>query len=609
MCGECNAAENVEPSEDLNMVNIHDGTWRRVERGDTIQAGDHWEEAGGRVIETTIPGHRYTINSPLWRRIPEHERTTLQQRSEPIPPEGYRWGVIGERIVLGSQYCGPNGSILWACNSSVDDTINDANMCGGYYAIPVGAPRPAEPAPVIVFEGEDNRTDEQRTLDTMLEGLRPYGMTADGSRYETPHETLKRIFEHGYGIGEHGELFALGFTGKRKPVTYAQLRDCLNLSSNDQNWILFLERVAKRFPPKLKTAFGEGIHDVFEKYRPGSCMAGSCCRDMREIYAVNPDSIGIIYSVRSNDNPLIESTFSALFWIGKKRVYLDRMYSSGSYSHTVQYDWLCNHLETIHGKPCVPIYNRSQKRPQWEKTVTFRLKDSGNPLPYIDSLYVVKKYDGTHVWLTTEEDASEIHCRDTSGTYPDGRDRCQCCECGCRMDDDDSRSDENGNTYCESCWNDNFAYCNWNEQDYPVDEVSEQEVYSYGSRYRQRYHSGRDYNLTWSTITISDTALSDCFTELHDGRYAANGFTVEDNRGRVFATDPDSWDDATLTEDGELYHTDDVVTLSDGRVYPVDECTEVDGEWYLSGEEPEQEDDSTENSENEQPAQKEMVTE
>jgi hypothetical protein len=31
--------------------------------------------------------------------------------------------------------------------------------------------------------------------------------------------------------------------------------------------------------------------------------------------------------------------------------------------------------------------------------------------------------------------------------------------------------------------------------------------------------------------------------------------------------------------------------LSDGRTYPQDECVEVDGEWYLSGEEPEQEDD------------------
>jgi hypothetical protein len=44
-----------------------------------------------------------------------------------------------------------------------------------------------------------------------------------------------------------------------------------------------------------------------------------------------------------------------------------------------------------------------------------------------------------------------------------------------------------------------------------------------------------------------------------------------------------------------------VVQLQDGRTYPQDECVEVDGEWYISGEEPEPEnDESGENvSENE----------
>jgi hypothetical protein len=95
---------------------------------------------------------------------------------------------------------------------------------------------------------------------------------------------------------------------------------------------------------------------------------------------------------------------------------------------------------------------------------------------------------------------------------------------------------------------------------------------------------------------------------LHDGRYAENSLTIEDNRGRTFASDPDSWDDAALTEDGELYHVNDVVQLSDGRTYPYGECVNVDDEWYLSGEEPEAEADDT--SENEETTeQKEQVTE
>jgi hypothetical protein len=112
-------------------------------------------------------------------------------------------------------------------------------------------------------------------------------------------------------------------------------------------------------------------------------------------------------------------------------------------------------------------------------------------------------------------------------------------------------------------------------------------------------------------MSVSSDTISSYFTELHDGTYAENELTIEDNRGRTFASDPDSWDDATLTEDGELYHTDDVVQLSDGRTYPQDECVEVDGEWYLSGEEPETEtDDADDISENEDTTeQKDMVTE
>jgi hypothetical protein len=67
-----------------------------------------------------------------------------------------------------------------------------------------------------------------------------------------------------------------------------------------------------------------------------------------------------------------------------------------------------------------------------------------------------------------------------------------------------------------------------------------------------------------------------------------------------------------LTEDGELYHTDDVVQLQDGRTFPMDECVNVDSEWYLSGEEPEPDDDNAGDdvSENEgNTTEKEQVTE
>lgn len=474
-------------------------------------------------------------------------------------------------------------------------------------------PNSIEPAvvPSIVSDDEDTRPDEQRTLDTILDGLRSARYSDDMVRYETTIETMQHQFEHGYGIDEHGGLFSVGFTGKRKPLTIAQFRDWMNWSYSDNSFCVFLQRIGKAYPPKIKTAFGDDIHAVFEKYRPGSCMSGCGCREMRTIYACNPDSVGTVYSVRdTTNNPLIESSCSALFWVGNKRIYLDRMYSSGVQNIYCQYDWFADYLETVYGKPVVPLYASSKQRRQWDKTVTFRLTDSGEPLPYIDNLYTVKKYDGKHVWLTTDEHAGSVYCRDTSGTYPDGREGCKCAECGCNVDENDA-SPYGDNSYCSDCYSDQFTCCEWSEDTYPVDEVQSVECWCYGSRYRERRGGTQNaygYALSWHTLSISDDALSNYFTELLDGRYASNGNSIDDNRGNTHATDPDSWDKVTLTEDGDLYHIEDVVQLSDGRTYPQDECVEIDGEWYISGEEPEQEDDEDTNKDTTE-LQKEMVTE
>jgi hypothetical protein len=126
-------------------------------------------------------------------------------------------------------------------------------------------------------------------------------------------------------------------------------------------------------------------------------------------------------------------------------------------------------------------------------------------------------------------------------------------------------------------------------------------LYGHQSRYHSRQIGVYATSPAWHTLTVSSDTIDSYFTELHDGSYAESSLTIEDNRGRTFASDPDSWDDAVLTEDGELYHTDDVVQLHDGRTFPADECVEVGNEWYLSGEEPEPEndDDADDTSENE----------
>lgn len=45
-----------------------------------------------------------------------------------------------------------------------------------------------------------------------------------------------------------------------------------------------------------------------------------------------------------------------------------------------------------------------------------------------------------------------------------------CCDCGGRVDEDNSRTSDNGDTYCEDCYFNNFAYCEHCGNDVPNDD-------------------------------------------------------------------------------------------------------------------------------------------
>jgi hypothetical protein len=366
----------------------------------------------------------------------------------------------------------------------------------------------------------------------------------------------------------------------------------------------FCERMFSGSVGKIHTTSGDDIHEIFQTYRPGSCMGGDGAdvQSFREVYAVNDDCVGIIYS-GPKSNPLIESACSCLYWIGSKRIYLDRLYSSGTYHARLHYDLFADHLEKQYGKPCVPIYCGSHKRNEWSKDITFKLVNHGNPLPYMDTIQNVKNCNSRHIWMTTK--TTGLRCTDTSGTWPDGRGRCKCSSCGCAIDEDDAYN-WNDATYCSECYSDTVGHCEYTESDCDADDIGSIELYGHNSRWHARSRGPAPIPPGWHTLNVSSDTIDSYFTELHDGRYAENSLTIEDNRGRTFASDPDSWEDAVLTEDGELYHIDDIVQLSDGRYYPQDECVEVDGEWYISGEEPEPEnEDTSENEETTEP--KELV--
>ena len=536
----------------------------------------------------------------------ESEQAEPSEDLTPQPPEGFRWGRVGENIPSGSRwYIAYTGSPIGDDGSAESSTGERLALRPPHYcAFPivpsdVSEEKTIEPTTTIPEDWSDN----QKRLARYLEGLKAYDSKQE--IYVPALELVQRLYPNGFGCTDTGELYQLGFTGKRTPIRFRAFTENMKWPTYSSYYDTFCERIFSESLPKIRLAFGDDIHDAFETHRPGSCMGGSDddVRGFREVYAVNDDCIGVIYA-NPKECPLVESPCSCLFWVGSKRVYLDRLYSSGTYHAKLHYDLFCDYLEKQYGKPCVPIYTNSQKRSEWAKDITFKLKNHGEPLPYMDTIQKVKNCNSRHIWMTTK--TTGLRCTDTSGTWPDGRGRCKCCSCGCAVDEDDAFH-WSDSTYCHDCYSDNVGHCEYTEQDCDADDIQSIELFGYQSRYHSRRTGVYATSPDWHTMSVSSDTIDSYFTELHDGRYAENSLTIEDNRGRAFASDPDSWDDATLTDDGELYHSSDVVQLHDGRYYPQDECVEVDGEWYLSGEEPEP-DDADDVSENEDNTnEKEMV--
>jgi len=528
----------------------------------------------------------------------ESEQSEPSEDSTPQPPEGFRWGRVGETIPAGSlwSYRGqPDGS----AECSIGETL--CLRPPHYCAFPVSSDvseKTIEPAPV-----PEDWSDNQKRLARYLDGLTAYD--SKESRSVPAIDLVQILYPNGWGVTDEGEIYQLGFTGKRTAIRFRAFCDNMKWSTYSPAYNTFCERMFSESVGKIHTTSGDEIHEIFMTYRPGSCMGGDGedVQSFREVYAINDDCIGIIYS-GPKSNPLIESVCSCLYWVGSKRVYLDRLYSSGSYHVKLQYDLFADHLEKQYGKPCVPIYCGSHKRNEWSKDITFKLKNHDAPLPYMDTIQNVKKCTKNHIWMTTK--TTGLRCTVTAGTWPDGRGRCKCCSCGCSLDEDEA-CHWNDSTYCNDCYSDNVGHCEYTEQDCDADDIQSIELYGYQSRYHSRRTGVYATSPDWHSLNVSSDTISSYFTELHDGRYAENSLTIEDNRGRVFASDPDSWDDATLTEDGELYHSSDVVQLGDGRTFPADECVEVDGEWYISGEEPEPENDDDTSENEDTTEQKELV--
>ena len=195
---------------------------------------------------------------------------------------------------------------------------------------------------------------------------------------------------------------------------------------------------------------------------------------------------------------------------------------------------------------------------------------AGDPLPYCDRVCRFSRLSDTRIKFHPTGHHDGQHTDGTDESCPDNA--CTCCCCDDRIDENDTENHD-GNTYCESCFEDRFTHCQETDSYEPCDDVTYDEINdrSILDRNSVRLHDGR-------------TTHEDDATELDRdfygrGEYALDADTCETENGETILVE-----DAVYLDDGDrCYHcSTSMIETEDAGQQPEDDCTEDgDGSWWL----------------------------
>lgn len=267
---------------------------------------------------------------------------------------------------------------------------------------------------------------------------------------------MREINPYGIGIDDSGQIYSVGYTGRRRDLSPSSVAASVKASSVALESLRYTPEWQGQFYQSLtlcvelpwQIAEGEALHEVFSNHRPGSCMRYTSCHCMRDIYCDNPRVVKAIYTPGM---PAIEcSAASALVWLGKQYTYLDRVYLSGCLSKPALVESMCRRLQTEFGKPVMTIYRSDTALNYLAKTKPTTFIMSGcwhGILPYCDSLkYATVREDGK-IRLSSKGTRGATLCQSTGGTWT--RDDVHvriCSECGHAFDADEYVGDN-----CPAC--------------------------------------------------------------------------------------------------------------------------------------------------------------
>jgi hypothetical protein len=182
---------------------------------------------------------------------------------------------------------------------------------------------------------------------------------------------------------------------------------------------------------------GEDLVDAYRRsVGKTSCMTGDCA-DYTKFYGDNPKKVRLAVATRADG-----AQARCLVWSTSKGLAYDRLYSE----HEDMIEFLRDKLKSW------GLWNAYSE----EKRATIDyMRYNDDEIPYVDSFYYATENNGG-LTLKNYNSGYDYELRRTDGQL---NPYSVCCVCGCSLSDDDPRTDDDGDSYCEDCYNDRYTQC------------------------------------------------------------------------------------------------------------------------------------------------------
>lgn len=326
----------------------------------------------------------------------------------------------------------------------------------------------------------------------------------------------------------------------------------------------------------LGIAYGDDAYEIYADHEHGieSCMSGlddddnDKSRFIAHHLTANPEKIGVIWARHQGQLILRTKLFhndNGSLWFG--RIYWKRQ---GPLVSVEREQDITPLVQTW-------LVSRYPDKPLSDTCNCTLTHERGEYMPYLDRQSSFDRLDESTIRI---HPSGRYEASSSAGDDPSADDRNSCHNCGCRIDDERTVWDEDGQPYCEDCHGEIYTYDELHECELHRDDAM--------SAYRTGYRGRRETITTHQNNTVEtvegdiwvrgDDAIVELrngdWTELDNAVCTADGDyeLIEDCEEILDSGEYDLRENLTQLSDGRWACDDDTVETIDGSIELIEDC-------------------------------------